>query len=102
MNMRNTQEVQNQVEKLFPNLSGEAIWFLVKMAKHVRLRCRNNAAFNNWMNATFGKQFRFNTVTKKRKNRATGFEESYPGLQITDAKTGESVSSVAGEDEAEE
>ena len=40
---------QIQIEDLDLN----QLWFLVKFAKHVRQRCRSNAAFNNFMNRNF-------------------------------------------------
>ncbi len=57
---------------------------LVKFAKHVRLRCRNNAAFNNYMNRMFDGKFIFREVTKQ------GPRGPYPGLQITGDTTAES------------
>lgn len=64
-------------------LTGEQLWALTKFAKNVRLRCRNNAAFNNFMNATFP-HARFQQVTKQRPSRYNpSIMESYPGLQIS-------------------
>lgn len=45
-------------------------WFLTKFAKHCRLRCRNNSAFNNYMNRNFpglhfGQETKQNTFTDK-------------------------------------
>jgi hypothetical protein len=62
------------------NLTGAQLWALTKFAKNVRFRCRNNAAFNNFMNATFPNAS-FRQVTKTRINRS-GLPESYSGLQI--------------------
>lgn len=56
--------------------SVEQLWFLSKMCKHARLRCRSNAAFNNWMGRCFPKNI-FRQVIKKK---ADGTE--YPGLEI--------------------
>jgi hypothetical protein len=86
-------ELRNQFEAAFgikaDELTAPQLWFLTKFAKHVRLRCRNNAAFNNYMNASFAPA-KFRQVTK---TRADG--SSYPGLEITDFLQ----SSVAGGDD---
>ncbi len=58
------------------DFSIEQLWCLTKFAKHVRLRCRNNTAFNNYMNGIF-RTARFETVQKEFQGRV------YPGLQIT-------------------
>lgn len=64
-------------------LSSEQLWALVKFAKNVRLRCRSNAAFNNFMNATFP-YATFRQVQKSRPSRINpAIQESYEGLQIT-------------------
>ncbi len=58
------------------DFTAEQLWVLTKMAKHIRLRCRNNTAFNNYMNRVFtGAQFK--GVPKEYKGRP------YTGLQIT-------------------
>jgi len=61
---------------LIETLTLEQLWWLVKFAKHVRQRCRNNAAFNNYMNRNFAPA-RFSQVTKE------GPRGSYEGLKIT-------------------
>lgn len=69
----------------FGELTATQLWALTKFAKNVRLRCRNNNAFNNFMNQTFP-HAQFRTVTKTRPARypcTPGLMESYPGLQIT-------------------
>lgn len=43
------------------DLTLEQVKVLVKLAKHVRGRCRNNSAFNNYFNQMFPK-FRFEQV----------------------------------------
>lgn len=69
-------------ENFGAELTGAQLWALTKFAKNVRLRCRNNSAFNNFMNATFP-HASFRQVTKTRTNKYTGQPETYPGLQIT-------------------
>jgi hypothetical protein len=69
-------------ENFGAELTASQLWALTKLAKNVRLRCRNNAAFNNFMNATFP-YANFRQVNKTRVNRFSGLQESYPGLQIT-------------------
>lgn len=64
----------------FGELTPRQLWTLVKFAKHIRLRARNNTAFN----ATAGRIFpyaKFRTVSKTRENY--GRIETYPGLEIT-------------------
>ena len=68
------------------NLSIEQLWWLTKFAKHVRGRCRNNSAFNNYMNRNFAPAS-FKNILKEYNGR------SYQGLQI---KVGENISE--GED----
>lgn len=55
-------------------LTAEQIWWLVKFAKHVRGRCRNNSAFNNYMNRNFNAKFK--EVPKEYQGR------KYLGLSI--------------------
>lgn len=85
------------------NLTPKQIWALVKICKNVRLRCRNNNAFNNYFNGIFGTKYSFNTVTKTRPKRFyPGQTEPYPGLEIKNVKTREVVkSSDTNEDEEE-
>jgi len=59
----------------------EDVWFLVKLFKHIRMRCRNNAALNNYLVGIFP-DWNFRQV-EKRDNR-TG--ETYLGLEITPKK----------------
>lgn len=66
----------------FGELTAKQLWALTLFAKNVRMRCRNNTAFNNFMNNTFPNA-RFQTVTKSRISWKTGQSETYPGLQIT-------------------
>ncbi len=64
------------------NLTLEQLWWLVKFAKHVRGRCRSNAAFNNYMNRNFAPA-QFKEVPKEYNGK------HYMGLQI---KVGENIS----------
>lgn len=74
-------QLATEFEKAFGTPITEAtpqqLWFLTKLAKHVRLRARNNAAFNNYMNSNF-RGARFRQVTKTREDGTT-----YPGLEIS-------------------
>lgn len=91
---RDTSSLKAEIEKEFGmELNARQLWALVKFGKHVRLRCRNNAAFNNFMSAMFP-HATFRQVTKthpegtyRRGVNVSG--QSYPGLQIT--VKGESV-----------
>lgn len=63
-------EFQDEFKVAFGKDISEAtipqLWFLVKFAKHVRGRCRNNSAFNNYMNRNFtGHTFREVPKTSK-------------------------------------
>ena len=69
------------------NYTAQDIMTLVKFAKHVRLRCRNNSAFNNYMNRMFSGQFTFREVTKQ------GPRGPYPGLKIECVGGGHAVES---------
>ena len=80
--MKDISKLKKEFNENFGTLNGNQLWSLVKLAKHVRLRCKNNTAFNNFMNAMFDNA-RFSTVTKKRINWRTKLEETYPGLSIT-------------------
>lgn len=71
------EQFRNDFEQEFGKLTITKLWLLVKFAKYVRLRCRNNSAFNNFCNAVFP-HAHFKQVEKKR-NDGT----SYPGLSIT-------------------
>lgn len=63
---------QLQIDKL----TLKQLWWLVKFAKHVRGRCRNNSAFNNFMNRNFTPA-KFSEVPKEYKGK------QYTGLKIT-------------------
>lgn len=66
-----------EVEAALGKMTLKQLWAVVKIAKYVRLRARNNTAFNNYMNAIFP-YARFEQVTKVRADGQT-----YPGLRIT-------------------
>lgn len=95
--MRNITDLKAEFEKEFgTSLTIRQLWALVKLAKWVRLRCRNNSAFNNFMNAMFLPHARFQTVNKQRPSRYNpAIMETYPGLQITVA----GQEAVDGDDE---
>lgn len=69
--------LKQAVARDFPSLSPAQLWTIVKLAKWIRLRARNNSAFNNVMNQLFPNAT-FRTVTKTKPDGTT-----YPGLQIT-------------------
>lgn len=80
----------------FGEMTPKQLWALVRFAKNVRLRCRNNAAFNNFCNRTFP-YAQFRQVTKNRPSRINpGQMESYPGLQIE--VKGQTVEESEGEE----
>jgi hypothetical protein len=79
MNFDST-EFKEEFEKAFgktENLTVAQLWVLVKFSKHVRGRCRNNAALNNYLARNFP-HARFKQVPKEN---AQG--EEYDGLEIT-------------------
>jgi hypothetical protein len=64
------------------NLNPKQLWWLVKFAKHVRLRCRNNSAFNNYMNRNFpNASFREVTKTNREGRNYQGLSISVNGLE---------------------
>lgn len=75
------EEIAKRIEEVesldltIDNLSGEQLWWLVKFAKHVRGRCRSNAALNNYLNRNFPNAL-FQEVPKEYNGK------SYIGLQI--------------------
>lgn len=73
--------LQTEIKENFGELNSRQLWALVKLSKFVRLRARNNTAFNNAFNQIFPNA-RFNTVNKTRNDRYTGRPVTYPGLQI--------------------
>ena len=75
--MADISKLKHVVDRDFPNLSPAQLWTIVKIAKWIRLRARNNSAFNNVMNTLFP-YATFRQVTKTKEDGTT-----YPGLQIT-------------------
>lgn len=82
MSFNPKQSLKTEIEQEFGKLTARQLWVITKLAKFVRLRCRNNTAFNNAMNEIFP-HARFRTVNKTRVSRVTGQPETYPGLEIT-------------------
>ena len=93
--MPNNTDFKTLIQENFGDLNAQQLWALVRLSKNVRMRCRNNTAFNNFFNATFP-YAQFKTVQKTRVNWRTQQQETYPGLQII--VKGE----TAGGDESEE
>lgn len=79
------QSLKVEFEKEFGKLNSRQLWAITKLAKFVRLRARNNVAFNNAMNEIFP-HAKFRTVTKNRTPRFPGDSPTYPGLQISVAE----------------
>ena len=73
-------EFEDAFGQSMTNLTVRQMWWLVKLIKHCRQRCRNNAALNNYLNRNF-EHLKFQQVTKERQDGST-----YPGLQITDGQ----------------
>ena len=93
--MRNISDLKAEFEKEFGTaLTVRQLWILVKICKWVRLRCRNNSAFNNFMNGIFAPHASFRTVTKTHPPGHHKAGQTYPGLSIV--VNGEAVD---GEDE---
>jgi hypothetical protein len=71
-------KLRNDITSAFngQELTTQQLWALVKLSKFVRLRARNNSAFNNLFNELFP-HATFKQVTKTRKDGTT-----YPGLSI--------------------
>jgi hypothetical protein len=76
------QKIKEAIETAFgKNLTAQQLWALTKFAKNARLRCRNNAAFNNMMGRVFP-HATFRQITKTRVDGST-----YPGLAIATETT---------------
>lgn len=86
--MNTEEKLKSEINQVFGNLTGEQLWAIVKLAKNVRLRCRNNKAFNNFMNRMFP-YAKFEQVIKSKQDGT-----KYPGLSIS-----VNGSSVEAEDE---
>lgn len=84
MKRLNIEQYRAEFEELFgKQLTTRQLWLLVKMCKNVRLRCRNNTAFNNFMNQLFPYAL-FRQVTKEVPDfRNPGQKRWIEGLQIT-------------------
>jgi hypothetical protein len=90
--MDRVSKLKEDIDKAFHEpLNGSQLWALVKLSKYVRLRARNNSAFNNLMNSLFP-QASFRTVTKTKRDGT-----QYPGLQIA-MKGGDIVESEEEEE----
>lgn len=81
---------KEDIEANFGKLNLKQIWLIVKIAKHVRLRCRNNTAFNNFFNQIIPQAY-FKQVIKTRQDGST-----YPGLSIS---TGNNEEIIENEEE---
>lgn len=78
MSYDRVKELKESIEKAFHEpLNASQLWALVKLSKHVRLRARNNSAFNNLFNSLFP-YARFRQIQKTKANG-----EKYEGLSIT-------------------
>ncbi|MEK6880573.1 MAG: hypothetical protein AABY22_13230 [Nanoarchaeota archaeon] len=76
-------QLKQEIEQNFgQSLTAKQLWTLTKLSKHVRLRARNNSAFNNLFSRLFP-YAKFNQVNKLKKDGT-----SYLGLQI---KIGEEI-----------
>lgn len=58
-------------------ITDRQLWFITKIAKGARLYCKNNTAFNNFMNEIFADVAKFEQVTKKKPDG-----QEYRGLKI--------------------
>lgn len=72
-----------EFEEQFGKLTARQLWVITKFAKMVRLRCRNNTAFNNACNVIFP-YAAFKTITKHMPASTDGRypAKDYPGLSI--------------------
>ena len=84
MKRLNIEEYRAEFEELFgKTLTARQLWMLVKMCKNVRLRCRNNTAFNNFMEQVFP-YARFRKVAKQVPDWSRpGQTKTVDGLSIT-------------------
>ena len=79
-------EDPEEIRAILPeNMTSQQMWTLVKLLKHARGRCRNNAAFNNYMTRMFGDEFEFAEVPKEWQGKR------YKGLRITRRGTEDTV-----------
>ena len=59
------------------DLTASQLWWMTKFGKHLRGRCRSNAALNNYMNRNFT-QARFIEIPKVDPHS----QQEYKGLEI--------------------
>lgn len=72
------EKLKEELKELFPNgLTFRQVWFIVKICKAVRLYCRSNIAFNNFMNSTFKGIAEFRQVERQDPKG-----NIYPGLSV--------------------
>ncbi len=77
--MKDITKLKEKVKKELGELNVDQLWAITLIAKHVRLRARNNTAFNNFMNNIFP-HASFKEVMKTK--TVNGIEQRYPGLRI--------------------
>lgn len=46
-------EAKDDIKNAFPDLTVKQLWVIVKIIRHCRKFCRNNAALTNWLNRNF-------------------------------------------------
>lgn len=89
-------ELKNRLSEAFgiEQFNSNQLWALVILAKHVRLRARNNSAFNNLMNGMFPNA-NFKEVIKTRLDGQT-----YKGLSIeVDGEAPHDPTKIVSEDD---
>lgn len=79
-------EAEADRRELLPCPTLRHVWALVKLSKHVRGRCRNNAAFNKYFKELFKGEYDFQAVPKVGANG-----REYMGLVIVDVRTGKTL-----------
>ena len=74
------EELSNEFESAFgypmDELTVAQLWWIVKIGKHIRGRCRSNVALNNYMNRNFDARF----IEIEKIDTRT--EQKYKGLEI--------------------
>lgn len=71
-------KLREEFKELFKDgMTPRQVWWVVKMMKSARLYCRNNVAFNNFMNSIFGGVAEFRQVLKRDEQG-----REYTGLEI--------------------
>jgi len=89
------EKIKQEFEVGFGRLTTKQLWILVKLAKYVRLRCRNNVAFNNFFSRLFP-YASFNQVKKVNPDLS-----EYFGLRIQVEGENEDEPFLTPEDEGE-